>query len=447
VPVLRHSHQTSVAGGAANVAANLTGLGLRATVCGFWGNDAEHTELSKLLSAANIDHAGMVLCDRPTISKTRIVARRQQMLRWDIEQTGNHSPDDCDALSARALELAATADAIVLSDYAKGTLTRDLCQRLIAVARQRKIPVLVDPKDRDFTKYSGATTICPNLAELSQATGVPVANMAELLDAAQHLVATCELDFLTVTLSERGITVLTQDTQFHSPAQAREVFDVSGAGDTVIAVLAAALSARLDIETAVALANVAAGIVVGKLGTAPIERNELIAALTPSSRVASTEKVLSRERLLVRAAEWRATGQKLVFTNGCFDLLHVGHITLLEQCRQFGDKLILGINTDASVQRLKGPTRPLIAQDQRAELAAALAAVDAVTFFDEDTPRDLIAAVLPDILIKGADWAHFIAGREEVEAAGGQVLALPLEPGYSTSGILEEVLARAATLK
>jgi D-beta-D-heptose 7-phosphate kinase/D-beta-D-heptose 1-phosphate adenosyltransferase len=440
VPVLRHSHRTSVAGGAANVAANIAGLGAQAVVCGFWGNDAERDELTTLLSHARVDSSAMVLCDNPTTSKTRIVARRQQILRLDVERTSGHSTDEREALRAQAMQAAASADAVVLSDYAKGTLTRELCQELISLARKSGVPVLVDPKDRDFTKYAGATAICPNLAELSQATGVPAENMDELLARGQQLVATCELDFLAVTLSEKGIAVLTRDAQYHSPARAREVFDVSGAGDTVIAVLAAGLSGGLDLHSAIALANIAAGIVVGKVGTAPIDRKELIAELTPSSSVGSAEKILSRERLLVRVAEWRATGQRIVFTNGCFDLLHVGHITLLEQCRRFGDRLVLGINTDASVQRLKGPSRPIVNQQDRATVLSALASIDAVVLFDEDTPLELIRALQPDVLVKGGDYTEAtVVGAELVRAHGGRVEIVPTVKGFSTTGIVNKM--------
>jgi len=442
VPVLRHSRTTAVVGGAANVAANLAGLGAKASLCGFWGDDADRAELDRLLNAAAIDASGMVVCSQPTVSKTRIVARRQQMLRLDVEQVDGHSRQDRDALHQSALKLAESADAIVLSDYAKGVLDRDLCQQLIQIARRRKVPILVDPKDRDFTKYSGATTICPNLKELSQAVGVPMSDEKGLLAKGQSLVRECALDFLTVTMSEKGILVLRADSQFHSPARAREVFDVSGAGDTVIAVLAAVLSAGLDIETAVALANVAAGIVVGKVGTAPIGRAELVAELTPSSNTGSAEKVMPRERLLLRAAEWRAAGDRIVFTNGCFDLLHVGHITLLEKCRELGDRLVLGINTDASVRRLKGASRPVVNEQDRARVLSALAAVDAVVLFDEDTPLELIRAMQPDVLVKGGDYTEAtVVGAEVVRKHGGRVEIVPTVEGFSTTNILQRMKA------
>jgi D-beta-D-heptose 7-phosphate kinase/D-beta-D-heptose 1-phosphate adenosyltransferase len=244
-------------------------------------------------------------------------------------------------------------------------------------------------------------------------------------------------------MSEKGIALLRRDgTVFHSPARAREVFDVSGAGDTVIATLAASLAGGLQMETAVELANVAAGIVVGKVGTVPIARYELIAALTPSSSLNAGEKMLDIERTRLRVAEWRASGETIVFTNGCFDLLHVGHITLLEDCRRFGSKLVLGLNSDASICRLKGPSRPIVGERERARVMAALAAVDVVVLFEEDTPLELIRAIRPDILVKGGDYTiETVVGHEDVIAAGGRVEIVPTVEGFSTTNIIKRLQA------
>jgi D-beta-D-heptose 7-phosphate kinase/D-beta-D-heptose 1-phosphate adenosyltransferase len=241
-------------------------------------------------------------------------------------------------------------------------------------------------------------------------------------------------------MSEKGIRVLSDAGAYHSAARAREVFDVSGAGDTVIATLAAGLAGGLKVETAVELANLAAGIVVGKVGTVPIAQHELIAALTPSSGVAMAEKVVDRDLLAKRVAEWRASGETIVFTNGCFDLLHVGHVTLLEDCRKFGSKLVLGLNSDASVQRLKGPTRPVVGERERARVMAALAAVDAVVLFDEDTPLELIRALKPNVLVKGGDYSvETVVGHEDVIASGGRVEIVPTVEGFSTSNIVRKL--------
>jgi D-beta-D-heptose 7-phosphate kinase / D-beta-D-heptose 1-phosphate adenosyltransferase len=442
VPVIRHAQRYERAGGAANVAMNLAGLGCRAMLAGFWGDDTEKGELKALLDCAGVDTVGVVTGSRPTISKTRIVGRTQQLLRLDIES--NETPPDAEMarLMERAVLLVDKVHAVILSDYAKGALSRSLCEAVIRAARSKGIPVLADPKTPDLGKYSGATTVCPNLGELATATGIPVHETRALLDAGQRQVAEHDLQFVTVTMSEKGIKVLWPERQYHSSARAREVFDVSGAGDTVIATLAAALAGGLQVETAVDLANIAAGIVVGKMGTVPIAAHELIAELTPSTGLRATEKILDSERMVKRVAEWRASGETIVFTNGCFDLLHVGHITLLEDCRRFGTKLVLGLNADASVCRLKGPTRPIVGEGERARVMASLAAVDAVVLFDEDTPLELIRALQPEVLVKGGDYTvETVVGHEDVIASGGRVEIVPIVEGFSTTSIVKKLTA------
>jgi len=445
VPVLRSLHTTRVPGGAANVAMNLVGLGVRSTQAGFWGDDLEQRELGELLSAAGVDVSGMIQSAHPTISKTRVMARHQQLLRMDVENAASHPSSEQDALLERALDLVSKADAVILSDYAKGTLSPALCRAVIDKARGHGSPVLVDPKDKSFAKYAGATTICPNLSELSLATGIDRDNMTGLIEAGERLVAETGVDFLTVTMSEKGILVLFPHSSFHSQARAREVFDVSGAGDTVIAIMAACLASGLDAKAAADLSNLAAGIVVGKTGTAPISRNELVAELTTSAAIGIPEKVLDDEQLLVRIAEWRATGLRIVFTNGCFDILHIGHISLLEQCRQFGDKLIVAINSDASVQCLKGPSRPVVKENDRARVLAALASTDAVTIFDEQTPLNLIRRIRPDVLVKGGDYTTAtVVGAEDMMSWGGRVEIVPTVPGHSTTNIIERMNTSSA---
>ena len=345
-------------------------------------------------------------------------------------------------LLERSLQLVRKADAVILSDYAKGALSPQLCQAVIALARERGIPVLVDPKDRDFSKYAGATTICPNLQELGLVTGIDRRNLAELLAAAQQLVSQLGIDYMTVTMSEKGIRVLYPDSAFHSPTRAREVFDVTGAGDTVVATLAASLASGLDTETAVNLANIAAGIVVAKTGTAPISRNELVAEFTASTQMKGPDKILDLQHLLVRLAEWRANGNRIVFTNGCFDILHVGHITLLEQCREFGDKVVIGVNSDASVKKLKGPARPVVGENERARVLGALGSTDAVIIFDEPTPLELIRSVRPDVLVKGGDYTTAtIVGADDVVTWGGRVEIVPTVTGASTTNTIRKMSA------
>jgi D-beta-D-heptose 7-phosphate kinase/D-beta-D-heptose 1-phosphate adenosyltransferase len=366
------------------------------------------------------------------------------MLRLDIESRDGVPAEEVARLEARAIELVKKVHAVILSDYAKGALTAGVCEAVIRAARTAGIPVLVDPKTRDLSKYSGATTICPNLAELALATGVPAHETEALLKAAHAQMVEHDFRFLTVTMSDKGIRILGPaadgSEDFYSPARAREVFDVSGAGDTVIATLAASLAGGLHIHTSVELANLAAGIVVGKVGTVPIARHELIAALTPSSGITSAEKILDFDGVQRRVAEWRAAGETVVFTNGCFDLLHVGHITLLEDCRQFGSKLVLGLNTDASVSRLKGPTRPIVGENERARVMAALAAVDAVVLFDQETPLELIRALKPNVLVKGGDYTiDTVVGHEDVLANGGRVEIVPTVEGFSTTNIVKKL--------
>src|SRR5277367_1446554 len=448
VPVLRHARRYERAGGAANVAMNLAGLGCTTFLAGFWGSDSEQTELAAILKQSGVDTVGVVSSSLPTISKTRIVGRTQQLLRLDIESRDAPPAEEAADLQQRATDLVAKVHAVILSDYAKGALTDALCEAVIRAARSADIPILADPKTPDFGKYNGATTVCPNLGELSAATGIPAHHIDDLLAAGQALVPEHDFKFLTVTMSEKGISVLRPAAAgntgiYHSPARAREVFDVSGAGDTVIATLAACLAGGLKIETAVELANLAAGIVVSKVGTVPIAGHELVAALTPSSGLTAGEKILDLERIKLRVAEWRASGETIVFTNGCFDLLHVGHITLLEDCRRFGSKLVLGLNADSSVCRLKGPTRPIVGERERARVMAALAAVDAVVLFEEDTPLELIRALKPNVLVKGGDYVvETVVGHEDVIAYGGRVEIVPTVEGFSTTNIVKKLTAK-----
>ena len=445
VPVLRHAHRYERPGGAANVAMNLAGLGCHALLAGFWGEDAERRELEALLVAGGVDAVGVVSTTLPTVSKTRIVGRTQQLLRLDIESREQPSSEDHARLLERAEALVEKVHAVVLSDYAKGTLRAELCERVIARARSLGIPVLADPKTPDLGKYAGATAVCPNLHELALATRLPAHDTEILLAAGERQRREHKIRYLLVTMSEKGIRILSEGGEYDSPARAREVFDVSGAGDTVIATAAASLAAGLAIETAVELANLAAGIVVGKVGTVPVAHHELTVLLTPSKQISNAEKVLGREALLARVADWRAAGETIVFTNGCFDLLHVGHVTLMEDCRRFGSKVVLGLNTDASVSRLKGPARPVVGERDRARVMAALGAVDAVTLFDEDTPIELIRALAPDVLVKGGDYSiETVVGHEMVIAAGGRVEIVPTVEGFSTTGIVRKLQAAGA---
>ncbi len=348
----------------------------------------------------------------------------------------------------RALAVLPNVAVVVLSDYAKGVLTEEVCRALISQARKLNIPVLVDPKNPSFARYRGATAICPNRKELSAATGEPLADLDRLLVAGQAMLPSLQMKFMVVTLGEKGIAVLRPESRLHASCGGRGRCTTSpGAGDTVIAVLALAMACGVEIETAVQVANVAAGIVVSKVGTVPIQREELLGALSQEVALHMDEKVLSLERLLRRAAGWRSTGQRVVFTNGCFDLLHIGHITLLEQARRKGDRLIVGVNSDSSVRRVKGPPRPIVGDRERARILAALSAVDAVVLFHESTPLKLIEAIRPDVLVKGGDYTEEnVVGAREVRAWGGQVELIPLVDGVSTTRLIAKSAAGTSAM-
>lgn len=443
VPVVHVGYENARPGGVGNVAMNMALLGAQTGVVCFAGGDDSQRQLEETLRAGGVTPECIVSSGFPTIVKTRILGGQQQMLRLDCERTEPRPNESYDRLIACVRARLADCDALVLSDYAKGALTPEVCQTLIGAARERGIPVLVDPKSPDFSGYRGATTICPNLAELTAATRdrswTRGHDFEEPLRAAETMVRELNLDFLTVTLSEKGIALVRPGKVFTAPAEARQVFDVSGAGDTVIAVMALCLASGLPPESAVQLANVAAGIVVGKVGTVPLEKHELLAALTPEIALHAENKVVTRAELASRVALWKANGERVVFTNGCFDLLHIGHITLLEQARRYGDRLIVAVNSDASVRALKGPRRPIVGERERVGVLAALGSIDAVVIFEEATPLETILAVKPDVLVKGGDYkVETVVGAKEVESWGGQVRIIPLVQGHSTTRLIEK---------
>lgn len=443
VPVVRATHESAQPGGAANVAMNLSRLGARVTLVGFTGGDDNERLLAHSLRSSGIEPQFVSTCRFPTITKLRILGGRQQMLRLDNERPGARTTEDYETLLRSVLARLPESDAVVLSDYAKGALSEFVCRQVIEAARRYGAPVLVDPKSSDFTRYRGATTVCPNLRELSAATHLDSRELKPLFDAAESMVQGLGLDFLIATLSEKGIALIRRGHCLIAPAVARQVFDVSGAGDTVIAVLALCLASGLDPAVAIQVANVAAGIVVGKVGTVPVERHELLAALSPQLALHAEDKVVTQEELVRRVALWKANGDRLVLTNGCFDLLHLGHITLLEQARRFGDRLIVAINSDLSVSKLKGPSRPIVGQSERSRVLAALAAVDAVIVFSEPTPLNLILAIRPDVLVKGGDYnLDTIVGAQEVQSWGGQVKIIPTVEGFSTTRLIEKGAGR-----
>lgn len=448
VPILRAAFREEKPGGAGNVAMNLAGLGASVTLVGFAGGDREQASLQEQLLAAGIEPRLITVPGVPTTSKLRILSGHQQMMRVDVEETASFSPDAYRQLLSRALSEIDGCMAVVLSDYAKGTLTEQVCQSIIREARNRQIPVLVDPKARSFARYRGATAVCPNRNELATATGEVTNDLDRLLKAGKALLDPLNLRFMAVTLGEKGIALVQPGSEFHAPAVTRQVFDVSGAGDTVVAVLALAAACDVPPEAAVQLANLAAGIVIGKVGTVPIQQEELLGVLSAQRPTAMDEKVLLLEQLISRVAAWRSSGQQIVFTNGCFDILHIGHIRLLEEARRRGDRLLVGVNSDDSVRRLKGPMRPVIGERERARVLAALSAVDAVVIFTESTPLRLIESIRPDVLVKGGDYTEeMVVGASEVRAWGGRVELIPLLEGISSTRLIAAAAAPHVSLK
>jgi D-beta-D-heptose 7-phosphate kinase/D-beta-D-heptose 1-phosphate adenosyltransferase len=433
VPVVHVQQTDDRPGGAANVAVNLASLGVKTCLIGAVGDDAAAGTLETLLKEQGIDCDFARVPDRPTITKTRVQSRGQQLIRLDQENAAELR----DAALANALEKAAAgAGAVVLSDYGKGALTD--VRRMIELCRAAQVPVLVDPKGRDFEKYRGATLLTPNQGEFEAVAG-PCGSDEELAERGWQMVEELELTALLVTRSEKGMMLLeTGSEPLFLSTQAREVYDVTGAGDTVIATLAGSLASGQSLAAAAALANIAAGLVVRKIGVATVTPGEIQVAL--HQRGQGGRGLVSRDELLVLVGEARARKERIVMTNGCFDILHAGHVAYLEEAKSLGDRLVVAVNDDDSVRRLKGESRPINALEDRMLVLAGLAAVDWVVPFADDTPAALIAAVLPDVLVKGGDYQpEQIAGGKEVLENGGEVRVLSFRDGHSTSRIIDKL--------
>ena len=445
VPVVKVNGKTVSLGGAGNVAANLSGLGCPVTLVGLIGDDAAAATLKGMLAEARIDDRCLTDNRRPTTTKTRVMAGKQQVVRLDEENGAAIDRDTETGILAALTDLLPSAASVVLSDYGKGMLVRPaFVQAIVAACRSTGVPLFIDPKGRDWSRYAGATCVTPNTAELERVHGSRLADDEMLESAAVELRRRLNLDWLLVTRGPRGMTLFGNDDQkITISARTREVFDVSGAGDTVIATLAACAGAGLPMPAAAAVANTAAGIVVGKVGTQPVTLAALMRELDVVDGHPPTStlwKVADLQDAEARLSRWRQAEQRIVFTNGCFDLLHPGHVSLLHQARHLGDRLIVGLNTDASIRRLKGETRPILPGDDRAAILSALEDVDMVVFFDEDTPLNLIARLKPDILVKGADYRlEDVVGRSVVESYGGQVRLVDILPGHSTTAIARKI--------
>ena len=437
IPVLRTDNYNAMPGGVGNVARNIESLGGQAILHAVIGNDKDGQELAELASDNTRVH---LIADsgRPTTVKTRYLAGTQQLLRTDDESTLQISNNVNETLLDQIAKEMPRCHAIVLSDYGKGVLRKDSLSAIISVAQKHNIPVLVDPQSSQFADYRGATVVTPNRFELMAATGLSLANDDEIAAAGQKLRAKFEYEALVITRGSDGLSIITTDDVIHLPAFRRaEVYDVSGAGDTVIAVLAGALSVGANLPTAAALANSAGSIVVGKARTAIVRPDELIATSNNSLRNAVAPKICSVDQALERIAIWRRLGRTFGFTNGCFDLLHPGHISLVNQTCSLCDHLIIGLNSNNSVERLKGKGRPIQTELARAEVLSSLANVDLVIIFDEDTPLDIIEKIRPDILVKGADYKiDDVVGGSFVRSYGGKVVLADLIPGHSDTDII-----------
>ena len=436
IPVLAVEREVAMPGGAGNVVRNLTALGAAVALVAAVGDDQPGSDLTALIGGQpNVEPWLIVQGGRATTTKTRYFAQGQQLLRADHEDVSAIHPKLAERLLRIARDTIAATSLCVLSDYAKGTLNGDIASRIIAIAHDAGRRVVVDPKGGDYARYAGADVITPNRRELGEAVGRRLEGAAEIVAAAEELRARHGFGAVLATRSEDGMTLVDAAGAVHFPAEAAEVFDVSGAGDTVVAALAAGLAGGLDLRTAARLANVAAGVVVGKVGTAVARPSDLLAALSPQG--GALRKIVTREAAVEQAERWRRVGYRVGFTNGCFDLLHPGHVHLLEQARAQCDRLVVGLNSDASVRRLKGPTRPVQTDAARAAVLAGLGAVDLVCVFDEDTPEELLRALRPDLLVKGSDYkVTDVVGAEFVTSYGGRVMLAELLDGHSTTATL-----------
>jgi D-beta-D-heptose 7-phosphate kinase/D-beta-D-heptose 1-phosphate adenosyltransferase len=438
VPIVHVRDIEERPGGAGNVALNIAMLGAQSTVLGLTGDDDAANALEKNLQAAGVKTRFVRLDENATVTKLRVISQHQQLIRLDFED--GFIGKDISGQEAEFVKLLDQHDVVVCSDYGKGALRN--VQSLIALCREKNIPVLIDPKGTDFDRYSGASLVTPNLSEFEAVAGT-CANEAELVRKGQQLCVQYNFDALLITRSEHGMTLIQKDGDaFHLPTQAREVFDVTGAGDTVISTLAAALAAGDDRHNAVALANLAAGIVVGKLGTASVTPEELYQEI--HKHIAVKRGVVSQEELMTAVRQCHQRGEVIVMTNGCFDILHAGHVTYLQQAREQGDRLIVAVNVDETVRKLKGEDRPVNPLEHRIRMLAALECVDWVLPFEEETPKRLICEVLPDILVKGGDNdPDKIPGGDCVRENGGEVRVLSYVKGVSTTEIIGTIRGKS----
>jgi len=442
IPVVNVERVLDMPGGAANVARNIAAMGAHAIILGVVGDDAWAGDLRvQLASSATIDAHLIVDSSRPTSVKTRYVADGQQVMRADRESRDPLPANIAERLLDEFSAALAGADAVVLSDYAKGVLSDPVTRAAIDIARRAGKIVIVDPKSKNFARYQGATVLTPNQVELQQACGQECLGDEQVVKGAYRILEQGICDTMVVTRGKDGMSIVQAGGKaVHLPTAKRQVFDVSGAGDTVVAVISLGLAVGAAVIDAAALANIAAGIVVGKRGTATVTAGEMIAIQRPFDGSTDPQKIFALDTVLQLARSWREQGLKIAFANGCFDLLHPGHISLLEQARRSADRLIVGLNADSSIRRLKGPNRPIQTEVARATVLSAVKSVDAVVIFAEDTPIDLIEVLAPDVLVKGADYTlDQVVGADFVIRRGGKVLLADLLTGHSTTDTVTRV--------
>ena len=438
IPVLWIEREMKTLGGAGNVLRNLQALGAASSFISVVGNDEAGREVGRLVEVQDGTEAHvLVQPQRTTTVKTRYVAANQQLLRADRESSTPLDPYIREDLLRLARELVTDHSVVIISDYAKGVLTEGVALEIIRAAREAGARVIVDPKGGDHIRYRGADLLKPNRRELAHATGMPVATDDEIVGASRALIERCGFNAVLASLGAEGMVLVGADGTVHlQRAEVREVYDVSGAGDTVVATVGTALAAGMTLTDAARLANAAAGVAVGKIGTAVVYASELIASLSGRDLHAA-DKVVPRSHALDLVVRWRRYGLKIGFTNGCFDLLHPGHVALLGQAKAACDRLVVGLNSDASTARIKGPRRPIQSESERAAVLASLAAVDLIVIFEEDTPIELIREIRPQLLVKGADYRlDEVVGADLVKSAGGEVLLADVVPGYSTTATI-----------
>ncbi len=445
IPVFRYIHEQSLLGGVGNVVRNLEGLEIPSLLIGLLGDDDAAETLEAMIQSSPFISPQFLKCPHfKTTQKTRFIAGTHQLLRVDKELPEGILPEHSVTLKKKILEAFPHTNIMILSDYSKGVLSKDLLIPLIQEAHSQKKVIIVDPKGKDYSRYKGATILTPNRQELHLATDLPTETHEECIQAAQKIRRDHDIETVLVTRGGQGMTLVTQTHTHHFPASALEVFDVSGAGDTVVAVLAGALNEGLSLDVAVQMANTAGGIVVGKVGTAAIEKKELQGALHHQNAL-SPQKICSLSQALDLRIKWQRRGLKVGFTNGCFDLLHPGHLHVLRESKAQCDRLIIGLNKDASIKNLKGETRPIQGEESRALVLAALEVVDCIVLFEEETPYTLITTLKPDVLVKGADYTvETVVGSSEVMGYGGRVHLVNLIPDQSTSNLVKKMKQKDA---